>query len=129
MNNGILFDTCTLIKYLNGDLPESAKSHIAACPRDQRYVSVATAWEVILKPQLRHIGVDALRLERAIEQLKLRVLEVRLADIWFLNGLPEMEDHRDPFDRMIIAHAYVYGLTIITSDRQFSRYPQLKVVW
>ncbi|MCF7816714.1 MAG: type II toxin-antitoxin system VapC family toxin [Kiritimatiellales bacterium] len=37
--------------------------------------------------------------------------------------------HRDPFDRIIIATAQVYGMTILTKDRTIPTYPKTKVVW
>ncbi len=129
MNKGLLFDTCALIKYLAGDLPESTKAKIIDCPGEYRYLSVATAWEITLKPGLRRAGLDATRVATAIKELRLQVLDVRLSDIWFLDGLPQVADHRDPFDRMIITHAYVFGLAVLTCDRVFSRYQNLQAVW
>lgn len=37
--------------------------------------------------------------------------------------------HRDPFDRIIIATAMKYGMTILTKDRTIPTYPKVKVVW
>jgi PIN domain nuclease of toxin-antitoxin system len=36
--------------------------------------------------------------------------------------------HQDPFDRLIIAQAIVEGMTILTSDSDFRKYP-VEVVW
>jgi PIN domain nuclease of toxin-antitoxin system len=36
--------------------------------------------------------------------------------------------HQDPFDRMLIAQAMLEGLTIITHDQKFERYP-VEVLW
>jgi PIN domain nuclease of toxin-antitoxin system len=41
--------------------------------------------------------------------------------IFFLSKLPQI--HRDPFDRLLIAHAIAFGWTIITADEKFERYP------
>jgi PIN domain nuclease of toxin-antitoxin system len=36
-------------------------------------------------------------------------------------GLPLI--HRDPVDRMLVAHALVDGMTILTADANIRRYP------
>ena len=36
-------------------------------------------------------------------------------------------NHRDPFDRMLIAQAMVEGFTVITHDRIFERY-EVKII-
>ncbi len=41
--------------------------------------------------------------------------------IFFLDKLPDY--HKDPFDRLLIAHAAVNGWTIITADQSFDKYP------
>ena len=38
------------------------------------------------------------------------------ADYANLLRLPEVLDHRDPFDRLIIAQASARGMTLVTSD-------------
>ena len=46
------------------------------------------------------------------------------------NNVPLLAEHRDPFDRLLIAMAHVEGLTMITADKNFGLYPDLvKVVW
>lgn len=48
------------------------------------------------------------------------------ADIFFLARLPAL--HRDPFDRLLIAHAITRGLTILTPDPLIHQYP-VNSVW
>jgi PIN domain nuclease of toxin-antitoxin system len=37
--------------------------------------------------------------------------------------------HRDPCDRIIVATALVYGLTVLTKDAVIPRYPDVRVLW
>jgi len=37
--------------------------------------------------------------------------------------------HRDPFDRQIVAQALVENIPVITCDQQFRLYKQLTVIW
>jgi PIN domain nuclease of toxin-antitoxin system len=48
------------------------------------------------------------------------------ADIYFLERLPK--HHRDPFDRLLICHAIINGLTIITPDPLIHQYP-VNYIW
>jgi PIN domain nuclease of toxin-antitoxin system len=64
----------------------------------------------------------------AIERIGLEVRTILLEDVWLLGHLPEVQDHRDPFDRLLIAQAMTHGLTLITSDRRFSLYPRLPLI-
>ncbi len=41
--------------------------------------------------------------------------------------LPEI--HRDPFDRIIIATAALNRLKIVTADKVFAEYGEIKVIW
>jgi PIN domain nuclease of toxin-antitoxin system len=43
-------------------------------------------------------------------------------DIWRVVGdLPDI--HRDPLDRLLIAHALTEGMTLVTADTNIRRYP------
>jgi PIN domain nuclease of toxin-antitoxin system len=43
--------------------------------------------------------------------------------------LPWFEDHKDPRDRMIIAHAITEKLTLISGDAKFSKYERYGLDW
>jgi len=43
--------------------------------------------------------------------------------------LPWFEDHKDPRDRMIIAHAITEKLSLISSDTKFSKYVKYGLDW
>lgn len=46
------------------------------------------------------------------------------------NKISLFEDHRDPFDRMILAIALAEGLCVVSADRNFSRYSDLvDIIW
>ena len=70
-------------------------------------------------------AIGKLRLPDAFDQevisLGYDILDLKLARTRWLAELPLI--HRDPFDRMLIAQAIEEGLTIVTSDQAFARYP------
>lgn len=48
------------------------------------------------------------------------------AAIFLMGNLPAV--HKDPFDRILIAHAIYHGLTLVTPDPDIHRYP-VKCLW
>ena len=87
-------------------------------------LSVASVWEMQIKIQL-----GKLRLSLPLKELlknqqetnNLTVSPVTLTHVLALDALPF--HHKDPFDRLLIAHSIEEELTIVTADSQFSPYP------
>ena len=44
-------------------------------------------------------------------------------------ALPQVKDHRDPFDRLLIAQAFSENLTLISRDGKFGAYVGLRQQW
>ena len=82
-------------------------------------VSAATIWEIAIK---RAIG--KLRFDRAIVAavlaLGFEILPVAGAHAEHAGGLPP--HHNDPFDRLIIAQAYLERMVLGTQDRRMLPY-------
>jgi PIN domain nuclease of toxin-antitoxin system len=82
-------------------------------------VSAATIWEIAIK---RAIG--KLRFDRPIAgsvlALGFEILPVAGAHAEHAGGLPL--HHSDPFDRLIIAQAYLEGMILGTQDRRMLPY-------
>jgi PIN domain nuclease of toxin-antitoxin system len=98
-------------------------------PANDVYMSVASAWEIIVKhnlgklplPELPHDFIKNNRIRHRIETLPLDE-----AAVLQLSRLPEY--HKDPFDRIIICQAIAGGMTILTPDSHISSYP-VRVEW
>ncbi|HKT25933.1 MAG TPA: type II toxin-antitoxin system VapC family toxin [Terriglobales bacterium] len=72
-----------------------------------------------------NFAIDAVR--AGIQDFHLHILPYTSTHAYELYGLPL--HHRDPFDRMIIAQALAEDIPIVTSDSQFRKYRDLKVIW
>ena len=77
-------------------------------------VSVVSAWEISLQPELGIADVVPW-LRQAAGQLQARLLPVRLQHIAALEQLPFR--HRDPFDRLLIAQAPAGEFSLVTADQ------------
>jgi PIN domain nuclease of toxin-antitoxin system len=87
------------------------------------YASAVSAWEIAIKQSLGKLELDrpAERwLPRALERTGIEALPVDLAAALRVRALPW--HHRDPFDRLIVAHALEAGLTVATRDPLFGKY-------
>jgi PIN domain nuclease of toxin-antitoxin system len=87
------------------------------------YASAASAWEIAIKQSLGKLDLDrpAERwLSRVLERTGIEALPVELGAALRLRALPW--HHRDPFDRLLVAHALESGLTIATRDPRFAKY-------
>lgn len=89
-------------------------------------VSILTPWEIALKPEL---GFRPAQVEDAIEKIGASLLPINLTHIAKFAALPSVREHRDPFDRMLIAQALSDGHTLASRDQRFELYPGLNVIW
>ena len=94
------------------------------------FLSVVSYWEVVLKNAKGALGIDDPRewWQDALERLAATPLVLRAEHISALASLPA--HHKDPYDRVLIAHATAEKLALITSDRDIVRYAtkELKIV-
>lgn len=117
----LLLDTQVLAWIPLGDrrLPEAAALAIQD-PANDLFVSAAAAFELTDLQARRRFP-----LEESIEDLAgLIGFEVAdlPADVWrAASRLPDI--HRDPIDRMQVAHAIVGEFTLVTADSNMRRYP------
>ena len=86
-------------------------------------VSIVTAWEIAIKQSLGKLDLPEPAeqwLPEVLRRTGFAVAEIGLAAALRVRALPW--HHRDPFDRLLIAHALEGGYTIITHDATFATY-------
>lgn len=139
--NRYLLDTHAVIGLLTGNndlLPDNLRDEIELF-HSRYYVSAASLIEMTDKQQKKSEVIvpgdvdEWLRMldERAVEILDITPDVVRR---FSKEGIPESQvlKHKDPFDRLIIATALVYRLTLISADRKFpwwQRYRKLSLLY
>ena len=121
----LLLDTHTFLWYVSAD-PLLPARHRAAItdPANRVYLSIASVWEAVIKYHLNKLPLPAPAEFYMREKRRLhRVVSVPINDgaMPRLAGLPPL--HRDPFDRIIVAQALQYGLTVVTVDAAVIAYP------
>lgn len=119
----ILLDTHVLIWYLEGnpDLSRPKRELIVNADNDI-FVSMASLWEIAIKISIRKLRITR-SLTDIFQQLtsqSIEILNVAPGHILQVAMLPFQ--HRDPFDRMIIAQSQVEFLPVMTTDPEFAAY-------
>jgi PIN domain nuclease of toxin-antitoxin system len=84
------------------------------------FVSAASWWELAIKVRAGRIDVDLAKMRAALEHRKVQELVVTFAHAEAAASLPPL--HGDPFDRMMVAQAFLEKLTLMTRDRELARY-------
>jgi PIN domain nuclease of toxin-antitoxin system len=112
-----LLDTHTLLWWDAGTLP--ARTIRIIRDADEVFVSVASAWEASIKASLGKLKAAA-PMSTVARAYGFRELRISFEHAERVASLPKL--HRDPFDRMLIAQAFVEGLTIVTRDPEFPPY-------
>ncbi len=124
-----LLDTHAFLWFINGDsqLSHNARSLIEN-PKNERYVSIASLWEMAIKLKLGKLELDMSfkDLYREIDKNGFNLLPITAAHTEKTVTLDL--HHRDPFDRMLICQAIVDKLIIVTADSQFRNY-EVKQMW
>jgi PIN domain nuclease of toxin-antitoxin system len=120
----LLLDTHTFLWWLDGDRRLSMKPRrLIADEANAVLVSAVSAWEITTKARLgklpgaKDVAADVFGCigNQGFLPLDITVLHAQRA-----GGLAG--DHRDPFDRMLIAQAQLEDVAIISDDRVFDGY-------
>ena len=96
-------------------------------------VSVVSFWEISLKYSIGRLDLGNVTPEdfpALVRQSGFDILPLADTDAATFHNLPRQE-HKDPFDRLIIWQAITPKLTLISQDRAFSAYRKngLRVLW
>lgn len=131
MEKEVLIDTHSLYWFMENPkkLPKSAKRYFDLTDKIP-CVSYATLWEIQIKNNLGALPLSKpyKRFLETIEINGLFILLPTLDDLVAYESLPYFHDHRDPFDRFIIAQARARNLPVLTADAQFERY-SIPIIW
>jgi PIN domain nuclease of toxin-antitoxin system len=113
----MLLDTHILLWYVMGDsrLNNRVKEIINA--KSELSFSIASLWEIAIK-----VNIGNLQLNCSFEDLLARLLHINaeilpisIEDIQIYMNLPLPPNHRDPFDRILVAQTMNRSLVLVSS--------------
>jgi PIN domain nuclease of toxin-antitoxin system len=126
----ILLDTHILIWVLE-DNPKLSKEHkvLLSDRENEKYVSHFSFIEIAIKMKLGKLSevdnMTILELENRVKMDGFMVLPVNIQHINAYQTIPLHEQHRDPFDRFLIATAFSERMSIMTNDEKFQLYKEI----
>lgn len=126
----LLLDTCVIIDWLtDSDSFDRSVWDILNDPDTKLYVSAETARELIVsfnnKKLLSKYWATAEEMLLAMKnEAMVDILPITERTMFTYAGLQinETQEHNDPSDHVIIAHAITEHLTLLSSDRKFAFY-------
>ena len=123
----LLLDTHAFLWFVLGDPRLSAQARRAIEDRaNQRYLSLASAWEMAIKVSLGKLTVlhaSKPFADDLIDKLSTNdvvLLQIDLPIVSHLSNLPFHQ--RDPFDRLLVAQCLTGNLTLVSIDTAFDDY-------
>ena len=135
MSARLLIDSHVLIWLTEGAGRLSAEAaEVMVHPDTVIFVSAVSVAEICIKNALGKLPLPAAieadprsGFQAVFEQMGLTELDLTLGHAARLRDLPRR--HGDPFDRLLIAQALEDNLTLVTHDRMFGLYGDLKLLW
>lgn len=124
-----LLDTHTFLWWITGDSRLSPRvGAIVENPDNEILLSVVSAWEISIK-----VGLGRLKLPGFPDLIPQQLvangfvaLPVAVPHALEVSKVPLL--HRDPFDRMLVAQAWVEDLPVLTADQAIAQY-DVSVIW
>jgi PIN domain nuclease of toxin-antitoxin system len=93
------------------------------------YVSRASLWELAIKAGQGKLRIDLPRFCERIQADGFSWLAIDNSHLLAVAELPPFDDHKDPFDRLLVAQSLSEPLILLTADSKLGRYGEtVKVV-
>jgi len=86
------------------------------------FVSRASLWELAIKVGLGKLHLDLPRFYEQVEIDGFSWLPIENAHVLTVAKLPSFDDHKDPFDRLLVAQSLSEPLILLTADTKLTRY-------
>ena len=119
----ILLDTHIAIwaLYDSSKLPSDISKYLLDYDNDI-YYSLVSAWEIEIKHNVGKLEISAEEFMSNADSAGMNFLPITKKHIARLSSLPIKDDHRDPFDRMLISQSIVEKMLLLTVDEKVRQY-------
>ena len=118
----ILLDTHVFIWAVTDSRRLSKETRTIMRDATEVFVSAASIWEIAIKSAIGKIKADAGEMTRAIGASGFVELPIAAAHAAQVARLPLLNDHKDPFDRLLVAQSIVEPLVLLTADPKVAAY-------
>ena len=130
----LLLDTHTLL-WAIGKTDELSEKviHELKNASNEILVSAVSLWEIALKHSLGKliISFDAKNIPDYCKSMGFELIPLKALTALNSLRLPQKDNHKDPFDRMLIYQSIINGYTLVSRDAKIKVYEEdgLKYIW
>jgi PIN domain nuclease of toxin-antitoxin system len=122
----VLLDTHAFLWWIDQHqrLTATARDAIADS-QTEVFVSVVNVWEIVIKAKIGRFtmpGDLASFLHQQITTNYFQILPVEMAHALKVYDLADHPDHKDPFDRLLVAQALSEDMALISNDADLDHY-------
>ncbi len=119
----LLLDTHLAVWWLirGKRVPEPARALIENSA-EAAAISRASLWEMAIKIANGKLDIDLPRFIEQAEASGFEWLDIKNEHLLTVAALPLYDDHRDPFDRLLVAQSRSEPLVLLTVDAKLARY-------
>jgi PIN domain nuclease of toxin-antitoxin system len=97
-------------------------------------VSTVTFWEISLKTSIKKLSFEKIDIKdfpRYAKEMGFTIMALKETETITFHELPSKENHKDPFDRMLVWQAITNDMVLINKDNLLKQYKEngLKIIW
>ena len=94
-------------------------------PKNEIYLSTVNLWEIAIKLAIKKLDLQNLEIDDLVEMCNkqnINFIELPISAIKKYKNLPVKENHKDPFDRILISLSIAENFIFLSSDEKISQY-------
>ena len=125
----ILLDTHFAFWWQTGDTRITPQVQALVEDAHKVYVSQVSLWELAIKASLGRIQIDLPVFAQQVDSMGFSWLSIDNGHLLQLMHLPCYDDHKDPFDRLLVAQSLSEPVILLTVDKKLGRYgPTVRII-
>jgi PIN domain nuclease of toxin-antitoxin system len=122
----VLLDTHALLWYVLGEKKLSSTAEALIVTADNEiFISPASIWEIAIKVSIKkYVLKQTLEafVDTCLKRYGFRILPIEPRHADRLIALPHFKEHKDPFDRLLVAQALTEGISLVSNDPRLDSY-------
>jgi PIN domain nuclease of toxin-antitoxin system len=123
-----LLDTHTFIWAMleTSKLSKNVKD-IISNRNNEIFVSTVTFWEITLKASIKKLSFEKVNIKdfpKYAKEMGFLIMDLKEMETITFHELPLKENHKDPFDRMLVWQAITNDMALISRDNSLKQYEE-----
>jgi PIN domain nuclease of toxin-antitoxin system len=86
------------------------------------YLSRGSLWELAIKASIGRLKLDLPKFCERVAEDGFQWLDISQEHLLAVARLPPQDEHKDPFDRLLVAQSLTEPLILLTADSKLARY-------